>query len=54
MRQPVLVPGMDQLLYVGRDDRGIELLIIAVPDNRDSGGFAVIRAMPTGLGKRED
>jgi hypothetical protein len=52
--KPVLVPGMDQLLYVGRDDRGIELLIIAVPDNRDPGGLAVIHAMPTGLGKRED
>jgi hypothetical protein len=52
--KPVLVPEMDQLLYVGRDDRGIELLIIAVPDNRDPGGLAVIHAMPTGLGKRED
>jgi hypothetical protein len=47
------VPGMDQLLYVGQDDRGIELLVIAVPDNRIPGGLAVIHAMPTGLGKRE-
>ena len=46
-------PGDGQLLYVGQDDRGIELLIIAVPDNRDPGGLAVIHAMPTGLGKRE-
>ena len=52
--EPVLIPGMDQLLYVGQDDRGIELLVIAVPDNRKPGGLAVIHAMPTGLGKREE
>jgi hypothetical protein len=51
--KPVMVPGMDQLLYVGQDDRGIELLVIAVPDNRNPGGLAVIHAMPTGPGKRE-
>ncbi len=39
---------------VGGTTAGIELLIIAVPDNRDPGGLAVIHAMPTGLGKRED
>jgi transcriptional/translational regulatory protein YebC/TACO1 len=51
--KPVMVPGMDQLLYAGQGDRGIELLVIAVPDNRNPGGLAVIHAMPTGLGRRE-
>ena len=36
-----------QLHYVGEDDRGIELHVIAVPDNRREGGLAVIHAMPT-------
>lgn len=44
---PVLVPGTDQLLYVGKDDRGVELEVIAVPDERDPGGVTVIHAMPT-------
>lgn len=39
--------GGDRLLYVGRDERGVELEIIAVPDNRRPGGLAVIHAMPT-------
>ena len=37
----------DALVYVGRDDRGIELEVVAVPDRRNPGGLAVIRAMPT-------
>lgn len=37
----------DQLHYLGRDDRGVELEIIAVPDDRHPGGLAVIHAMPT-------
>lgn len=36
-----------QLHYVGLDDRGVELHVIAVPDNRNPGGLAVIHAMPT-------
>ena len=36
----------DALIYVGEDDRGIELLIIAVPDDRNPGGLAVIHASP--------
>ena len=35
---PVLVPGTDQLLYIGKDDRGVELEVIAVPDDRDPVG----------------
>jgi hypothetical protein len=37
----------DQLLFVGVDDRGIELEIIAVPDDRNPETLAVIHAMPT-------
>jgi hypothetical protein len=37
----------DQLLFVGEDDRGIELAIIAVPDDRNPETLAVIHAMPT-------
>jgi len=35
---PVLVPGTDQFLYIGKDDRGVELEVIAVPDDRNPGG----------------
>ncbi|MEO6702543.1 MAG: hypothetical protein ABI140_19960 [Jatrophihabitantaceae bacterium] len=41
------IPVGDQLLFVGVDDRGIELEIIAVPDNRNPETLAVIHAMPT-------
>ena len=37
----------DQLRYVGRDDRGVELEIVAVADDRNDGGLTVIHAMPT-------
>ena len=37
----------DQLLFVGVDDRGIELEIIAVPDNKNPETLAVIHAMAT-------
>jgi hypothetical protein len=40
----------DQLLFLGVDDRGIELEIIAVPDDRNSETLAVIHAMPTEFG----
>ena len=53
--KPVLVPGMDQLLYVGRDDRGIELLIIAVPDNRDRAALLLsMRCRPVWGRGRDD
>lgn len=45
--EPVVIG--DQLHYLGVDGRGIELEIIAVPDDRRPGGLAVIHAMPTGL-----
>jgi hypothetical protein len=37
----------DQLLYVGIDDRGVELEVIAVPDDTDRADLTVIHAMPT-------
>ena len=43
----------DQLHYVGVDGRGVELEIVAVPDDRLPGGLAVIHAMPTGFRRRE-
>ena len=48
--EPMLVG--DQLLYVGSDDRGIELEIIAVPDHSGRGDLTVIHAMPTALRTR--
>ncbi len=47
------IPVGDQLLFVGMDDRGIELEIIAVPDNRRAGTLAVIHAMPTEFRKEQ-
>ena len=35
----------DALHYIGRDDDGLELHIVAVPDDRGE-GLAVIHAMP--------
>lgn len=46
---PVLVPGTDQLLYIGKDDRGVELEVIAVPDDRDPGGVTIIHALTTSM-----
>lgn len=37
----------DALVYVGIDARGVELEIVAVPDDRNPEGLAVIHAMPT-------
>ena len=37
----------DQLLYVGPDDRGVELEVIAVPDDSGRADLTVIHAMPT-------
>lgn len=37
----------DAKVYVGTDSRGVELEIVAVPDDRHPGGLAVIHAMPT-------
>lgn len=36
----------DQMHYIGTDDRGLELHIIAVPDDRYDDGIAVIHAAP--------
>lgn len=36
-----------KLLYVGIDSRGIELEVVAIPDDKHPGGLAVIHAMPT-------
>ena len=47
--EPVLVETElgPQLHYIGNDDRGLELHVIAVPDDRNPGGLTVIHAMPT-------
>lgn len=37
----------DQLVFIGLDDRGIELEIVAVRDHKDQQRLAVIHAMPT-------
>lgn len=39
------------MYYVGRDDRGVELEIVAVADDRNDGGLTVIHAMPTAFRK---
>jgi hypothetical protein len=36
-------------LFIGVDDRGIELDIVAVPDDRNPETLAVVHAMPTGF-----
>lgn len=41
----------DRLYYVGRDDRGVELEVVAVADDRNDGGLTVIHAMPTAFRK---
>lgn len=41
----------DTALYIGTDDRGLELEMVLVPDDRNPGGFAVIHAMPTSFRK---
>lgn len=43
-----------QLHYVGADDRGIELHVIAVPDDRHPEGLAVIHAMPTSFASSDE
>jgi hypothetical protein len=42
----------DRLVFIGEDDRGVELEIIAVPDDRDPDALAVIHAMPTGFRRK--
>ena len=44
--EPTADPDSDQLVYLGRDDRGVELYIIAVPDDRDPEGLTVIHCAP--------
>lgn len=42
----------DWLLYIGRGDRGVELEIIAVPDDQDRADLTVIHVMPTAFRRR--
>ncbi len=42
----------DRLVFIGEDDRGVELEIIAVPDDRDPDALAVIHAMPTAFRRK--
>lgn len=39
----------DQLHYLGTDAHGVELEVVAVPDDRHPGGLATIHAMRTGF-----
>ncbi len=41
----------DRLVFIGEDDRGVELEIIAIPDDRDPNALAVIPVMPTAFRK---
>lgn len=43
---PVELDG-GKLLYIGTDGQGVELEIVAVPDDKRPGDLAVIHAMPT-------
>ena len=40
------------MVYIGLDDRGVELEVVAVPDDKHDGGIAVIHAMPTELRRK--
>jgi hypothetical protein len=42
----------DQARYIGPDDRGVELELILVPDDRNPDAFTIIHAMPTGFRER--
>ena len=49
---PISVQG-DVTVYVGFDNRGVELEIATVPDDKHTGGQAVIHAMPRAYRRRE-
>ena len=42
----------DAMVYIGLDDRGVELEVVAVSDDKHDGGIAVIHAMPTALRRK--
>jgi len=41
-------------MYIAKDDRGVELEIGLVPDDKHEGGWSVIHAMPTEYRKKDD
>ena len=43
----------DQLHYFGTDSRGVELEVVAVPDDRKPRGLAVIHTMPLNFRRRD-
>ncbi len=43
----------DARIYIGLDDRGIELEVVVVPDDRREDRFSIIHAMPTGFRSRK-
>jgi hypothetical protein len=45
--EPEVEEDGDALLFVGKDSRGVEIEVVAVPDDRNEDGLAVIHAMPT-------
>jgi len=42
----------DAAVYVGTDDRGVEIELVVVTDDRNEGGYTVIYAMPTAWRQR--
>ena len=44
----------DALWYVGIDDRGLQLEIIAVPDDTGLTDLAIIHVMPTSFRRGDD
>jgi len=42
----------DAETYIGPDDRGVELRIVVVPDDKRPNAWAVIHAMPTSYEKK--
>lgn len=43
---PAMLEG-GKLVYIGDDGRGVELEVVAIPDDKHPGELAVIHAMPT-------
>jgi hypothetical protein len=44
----------DRLIYVGPDDRGVDLLVVAIPDDKHPYSLAVIHASPLAWHTRGD
>ena len=40
------------MVYIGLDDRGVELEVVVSPDDKHDGGIAVIHTMSTALRRK--